>query len=280
MSVLLAIIAISTSCTSQEDSITANVPSGLKIPVESNINGKIIREMIGIDITHKNKLSKTSSVLSGGLEDQYLVDDFNHDGYADVAVRRGYYILIDTNRDGVSDIAFSFGNGNSERCYEPSNGGIAIVRGSSVYVDDNLDGTADRSFSFGNGNSEDQYIFMRPSGIAVRRGNQIIYDYGMDGNADGNFYFGNGNSEDQYIHGFDLPSSGGWSLRRDYVWHHYYTTPTYSYGYGNSEDGYFLGKFDGGSNYDFAVLRGNTLYYDNNRDGTADGNFSFGSGLK
>lgn len=88
---------------------------------------------------------------------------------------------MDYNRDGVSDHSFTFGNGNSERGYYNTDGGIAIVRGNAIYIDDNLDGIADRSFTFGNGNSESEYLLMRPSGIAVRRGNLIIWDLNMDG---------------------------------------------------------------------------------------------------
>ncbi|MBS3946382.1 MAG: hypothetical protein KGZ42_12835 [Melioribacter sp.] len=114
--------------------------------------------MVGKNITSVSHL-KGKNITSGGLEDQYLIDDFNNDSYADIAVRRGNLIIIVTNRDGVSDIAFTYGNGNSERGYYTSNGSIAIVRNNSIFIDDNLDGITDRSFTFGNGNSEAEYIF-------------------------------------------------------------------------------------------------------------------------
>lgn len=283
LSILIAIILLVTFCNKQ-DLITENIPNGLKIPIENNINGSVVSELIDVDITRKNANPKVNSVSSGSLEDQYLVDDFNHDGYADVAVRRGNLLIIDTDRDGVSNFAFTFGNGNLERGYYTTNGGIAVVRGSSIFIDDNFDGLADRSFSYGNGNSEAEYIFLKPTGVAVRRAdinstaNHILQDDNMDGYVDRDFYWGNGNSEDQYAHGFTIVS--GWCLRRNYIWYTYPSGLPYSFGYGNAEDGYFLGKYDGGLYYDFAVLRGNTLYHDDDRDGTADGNFSFGTGLK
>lgn len=286
MLIIIAVAIIFTvACNENEELITQNVTTGLKIPIEDKVQGKIINEMIGIDITNNTDI-KLKSVTSGGLEDQYLIDDFNRDGRADVAVRRGNLIIIDTNRDGVSDLAFTFGNGSSERGYYTSNGGIAIVRNNSIFIDDNLDGLADRSFTYGNGNSDAQYIFMRPSGIAVRRAdinptaNHIIVDYNMDGYSDVDFYWGLGDSENQYDHGFPFPSSGGWGLRRNQVWHFYNTVSTYSYGNGTSEDGYFLGKYTGNGTYYEAVLRGNTFYFDGNYDGVADGSFSFGTGLK
>ncbi len=239
--------------------------------------------MIGINIENQNNV-KSRSISSGELEDQYLIDDFNNDGMADIAVRRGNLIIIDTNRDGISNLAFTFGYGNLERGYYTSNGGIAVVRNSSIFIDDNFDGLADRSFSFGNGNSESEYIFMKPSGIAVRRmdynnlANHIYVDYNMDGYSDVDFFFGNGASENQYTHGF--MGISGWALRRDYVWHSYTNSNTYSFGNGNSEKGYFLGEYVGGGNYFMGILRGNTIYYDSNMDGLSDGNYSFGTGLK
>ncbi|MDD3558912.1 MAG: hypothetical protein PHW27_10085 [Melioribacteraceae bacterium] len=187
---------------------------------------------------------------------------------------------MDYNRDGISDHSFTFGNGNSERGYYTTNGGIAIVRGNAIYIDDNLDGIADRSFTFGNGSSESEYLFMRPIGIAVRRGNLIIWDLNMDGIPNSSFTFGNGNSEDQYSHAPVILGSSGWGLRRDYTWY-VYPSGNYSYGNGNQEDGYFFGKFPGGTSYyECAVLRYNTLYYDNDNDGQSEGSFSFGTGLK
>lgn len=273
-------------CQENNDPISPNYKqSGLKIEVPADVNGKVLKEMIGVNITKHINDIKGNNVTSGGLEDQYLIDDFNNDGVADVAVRRGNLLIIDTNRDGVADHAFYFGNGNSERGYYTTNGGIAIVRGNSIFIDDNLDGITDRSFTFGNGNNDAEYIFMKPSGVAVRRAdassvaNHIIVDINMDGYADSDFYWGNGNNESQYLHGFY--SLSGWGLRRDYIWHLYGTSNTYSYGLGNNEDGYFLGKFPGNSSYNtVAVLRGNTFYYDNNMDGSHNGTFSFGTGLK
>ncbi|MDX9924799.1 MAG: hypothetical protein RBS48_08540 [Ignavibacteriaceae bacterium] len=114
----------------QNDSIVQVNENGLKIPIENNINGKIIENMIGINIENQNNV-KSRSISSGELEDQYLIDDFNNDGMADIAVRRGNLIIIDTNRDGISNLAFTFGYGNLERGYYTSNGGIAVVRNSS-----------------------------------------------------------------------------------------------------------------------------------------------------
>lgn len=271
---VVSLIALFVQCSDQNAIVSSDEKSGLKIPVASNINGSIVKEMIGVDITHKATNSKMNKVT--GIEDQYLVDDFNHDGSTDVAVRRGSLIIIDTNRDGVSDLAFSFGNGNSERGYYTTNGGIAVVRDYNIYIDDNLDGLADRSFQFGNGNSESQYIFLYGGGVAVRRldygvENHIIVDSDMDGIANNDFYFGNGSSEDQYSHGIN--SVSGWCVRRNNAWYTYGSQYAYTFGNGNSENGYFW------SNLACFVLRGNTLYYDSNYDGVADGNFSFGTGL-
>lgn len=280
---IIIIIGISLSSCQNPQSPTGSVPqeSQLKIPVPSDVNGKIITDMAGVDITSQTKNLKAKGVTSAGIEDQYLVDDFNNDGVADVAVRRGSLIIIDWNRDGIADHSFTFGNGNSERGYYNYHGGIAIVRGNSIYIDTNLDGTADISFTYGNGNSEDEYLFCKGgfNGVAVRRGNTIYLDTDLDGNVNNTFSYGNGNSEDQYTSdgGF---SYNGWGCRTGSNWRFYGTLNTYSYGLGNSEDGYFLGKWPGSSYYRFAVLRHHVLYYDNNMDETSDGSVSFGTGLK
>jgi hypothetical protein len=224
------------------------------------------------------KTKTKPSTQSGELEDQYLFDDFNGDGYCDVAVRRGSLIMMDFDRDGSTDRSFYWGNGNSERGYYTYEGGLAIVRGNTIYLDTDADGNTDDSLQYGNGATEDEYLF-GGYGVTVRRDNLLIYDTDLDGTADDSVTVGYGDSEDQYTDSF---CPNGWAVRRGNTFYFYGSGSPYSYGYGNSEDGYFFGNWNNNlaGCKSVGVLRGNTLYYDTNRDGQADGNFSYGTGLK
>ena len=182
-------------------------------------------------------------------EDEYLVGDWDGDGKANIAVRRGNTIYMDTNFDGKHEKVQTYGNGNSEDEYlvgdwdGDGKDNIAVRRGNVIYMDTNFDGKQDIVQAYGNGNSEDEYLVGDWNGdkrdnIAVRRGNTIYMDTNFDG-------------------------------KQEIV---------QSYGNGNFEDEYLVGDWNGDRRDNIAVRRGNTIHMDTNFDGKEDKKQSYGNG--
>jgi hypothetical protein len=66
---------------------------------------------VGGDLFEGFNLNNDSTCGNGASEDQYLVGDWDGDGRANLAVRRGNCVFMDTNFDGAHDIVQCYGNG-------------------------------------------------------------------------------------------------------------------------------------------------------------------------
>lgn len=184
---------------------------------------------------------------SGTGADEYLVGDWNGDGYDNIAMRIGNTIYFDTTFDGDHDFILSFENGND--------------------ADQYLVGDWD-------GNGDDN--------IAIRIGNVIIMDYDFDGLEDARQGYGIGNQADEYLVG-DWDGNGddniamriGNKIYMDYDFDDTHDT-IQSYGNGNAADQYLVGDWDGDTCDNIAIRVGNKIHADINYDGHVDHIFEFG----
>ena len=233
--------------------------------------------------------------ISNNYDDQYLEGDWDGDGRANIAVRRGNRILMNFNYDQNHDFDQYYGTGNSESEYLVGdwNGdgrdNIAIRRGNQILMDFDYDGNHDLVQYYGAGNSEDEYLVGDWDGdgrdnIAVRRGNQILMNFDYDRIHDLVQYYGAGNSEDEYLVG-DWNGDGrdniavrrGNQILMNFDYDRIHDLVQY-YGAGNSEDEYLVGDWDGDGRDNIAVRRGNQILMNFDYDGNYDLEQYYGNG--
>ena len=231
-------------------------------------------------------------------EDEYLVGDWDGDGFDNIAVRRHNEILMDVDFDGQHDATYKYGRGNNEDEYlvgdftQEGCDTIAIRRGNEIWIDLDGDGKHDTIATFGTG-AEDEWFVQDFNGdgnddIGVRTGNMIDRDLGpaWDGVSDGAMTYGGGKNEDQYLWGSWCPPclddgipppplrqlvavrrGNQILMNANHDTTHDYTQ---TYGSGAGEDEYLSGDFDGDGLDNIAVRRGNMILMDANYDGSHD----------
>lgn len=185
-------------------------------------------------------LAAASPLVQGRIDRSrdFLVGDWNNDGFSDLAVFDQGCLYPDANRDGARDgTRICPVDANAEQYFvgnwrpgEPS--GLGWRRRDCVFLD--IDPKQPLCFGpepfevliadwDGNGSSD----------LGIRRGPCIEFDTNLDG----------------------LPESG-----------------RYCFGNGAAEDEYLAGKWDDGRMASLAVRRGNAVFLDLNRDGVPDDN--------
>lgn len=103
-----------------------------------------------------------SSVFQG--KDFALVGDWNCNGWAGVAVKRGNIYLLDNNRDGVVDLSFTYGEATDQPIVGHWQGNavgdsgkpcdtISLKRGKRYFINNGLSTGSDYSFTYGQENN-------------------------------------------------------------------------------------------------------------------------------
>jgi len=221
-----------------------------------------------------------------GFEDEYLVGDWNDDGRATLAVRRGCQVLMDNDFDTSHDQSVVFGCGvqNDQFLVGDWDGDgdddLAVRRGGVIFEDTGRD-----PYGYGDGNAEDDYMVGDYNGdgrneIWIRRGCGFLVDTARNGGGpEVTLSYGCGVQNDQYLIG-NWDGSGGDDLavRRGNRFH-YASRSSQDFGDGPYEDDYLVGDWNGDGQDNVALRRGAMVLMDVNFDGSHDIRQVYGQGM-
>lgn len=232
-------------------------------------------------------------------KDKVIVGDWDGDGKATPAIKRGNVYFFDNNNDGYvdgpGDATYSWGKPTDQVFvgkWNGTNDGIALKRGNEYFLDYDNNGSSNDYVQWGK--PTDQVIVGNwygstgaydPDGnkdkIGLKRGNQYFLDHDNNGRSDVSYAWGK--TTDQVIVGAWYGSDGKDKLglkRGNYYFFDFDNNgrSNDSYAWGKDTDRVIVGDWYGSPNgrESIGLKRGNYYFLDHNNDGRSDRSYAWG----
>jgi hypothetical protein len=218
-------------------------------------------------------------------KDKVIVGDWDGDGTATPAIKRGNTYFFDYDNDGEADVSYSWGKPTDKVIVGDWDGDgadeIGLKRGNQYFLDYDNNGSSNVSYSWGK--PTDQVIvgnwYDSPDdkdGLGLKRGNQYFLDY--DNNGSSNVSYSWGKPTDQVIVGKWGLSKDGLGLKRGNQYFLDYdnnASSNKSYSWGKPTDVLIVGSWDADIADELGLKRESNYFLDYGNNGSSDETFVY-----